>query len=84
MILEYKFDILVMVAERLFYLFDFKTGICLAHYCGSKLVEYPHDTNFGLNGPFAVEYAGQHKDAMFGENIRRVSSPSPTWESGLS
>ncbi len=36
--------------------------------------ERPHDANVDLNGPFAAQNTGQHRDAMFREDVGRVAA----------
>ena len=43
----------------------------------SQANEGPHDFDVDVDGPLAVEDAGEHGDALFGENPRSGSPASP-------
>lgn len=42
------------------------------------LHEGAHDGDIHLHGPFAVEDAGKHGDALFGEDIGQIFSMGPS------
>jgi hypothetical protein len=52
------------------YLFDLPSQIFMGSQDLSKPGEGPHDLNIDLDGPFTIENAGKHGNAIFGEGIR--------------
>jgi hypothetical protein len=58
----------------LLHLVNFAAQILVSGKHGADLEEGAHDRDIDVNGAIAVEYAGKHSDAVFGENARKITA----------
>jgi len=70
-------DFVVVFAEAFFELEQLEGELVLGAKQFAQPDESPDDANAGLHGHRAIEDAGEHDRAVFGEDVRRMTPTAP-------
>ena len=73
---EYDAEMLVVLAEFPFYLFEFRGQPLVGRKNLPETHEGPHNGDIDLDGPVAMQDTGEHGDPLFGEGVGQIAAPA--------